>query len=205
GGTLTGGKYSVTGKLQIDQLGSTGGEILTNAANITLNRPPPSFVDSAGLNALSKLNTNATGSAFALAGGQNYTTAGNFTNNGTLTVGAGSKFDVNGNLTNFSGSMLTGGTYGITGTLQFNGANIVTNAANITLTGATSQIIDQTSANGLRNFAINAATGVFSLAGRNLTTAGAFSNAGTLNIGSGSKFLATTGFTQSSTGTTSYS
>ena len=43
----------------------------------------------------------------AIASGRNFTTAGNFTNNGTLTVGSSnSTFDVNGNLTNFSGTTL---------------------------------------------------------------------------------------------------
>jgi hypothetical protein len=35
--TLKGGTYNVSGTLEIDQLGSGGGEILTNAANIILN------------------------------------------------------------------------------------------------------------------------------------------------------------------------
>ena len=127
GTTLTGGTYNVSGTLQIDQLGTAGGEIVTNAANIILNGAASSFVDSASNDALSNLNTNATGSGFTITGGRNFTTAGNFTNNGTLTVGSGSTFDVNGNLTNFSGTTLTGGTYSISGTLQFNGANIVNN------------------------------------------------------------------------------
>src|SRR5579863_7149617 len=103
--------------------------------------------------------------SFSIGSGRNFTTAGNFTNNGTLSVGGGTKFVVNGNLANFSSGTLTGGTYKITGSLQFNGANIVTNAAKITLTGAGSKIIDQTSANALANFATNAATGSFTLAG----------------------------------------
>jgi len=191
GSTLTGGTYNVTGTLEIDELGSTGGEIVTNAANIILNTPASSFVDAAGKNALTNLNTNATGSSFTITGGQNFTTIGNFSNNGTLTIGAStSKFDVNGNLTNFSGTTLTGGTYNVTGTLQFNGANIVTNAANITLTGASSQIINQSSANGLANFATNAPAATFGITGgRNFTTAGNFTNNGTLTIGaSTSKF-----------------
>jgi hypothetical protein len=132
---------------------------------------------------------NAATGSFALGGGRNFTTAGNFTNNGSLTIGAGSNFDVSGNLTNFSGSTLTGGTYAVSGTLQFNNANIVTNAANIALSGATSQIINQTAGNGLANFATNAAAGIFTLAGnRSFTTAGSFGNAGTMNISKGSTF-----------------
>jgi hypothetical protein len=187
GTTLTGGRYSVTGTLQVDQLGTTGGEILTNAANIALNGPTSSFVDSAGKNALSNLNTNATGGTFTLGPLRSFTTAGNFTNNGTLGVGSGDTFVVNGNLTNFSGTTLTGGTYDIGGTLQFNGANIATNAANITLSG-TGKIVNQTSANGLANFATNATGAAFTLTGSNFTTAGNFTNEGTLTLNAGTKF-----------------
>jgi len=184
GTTLTGGTYLVTGTLQFD-----GANIVTNAAKITLTGATSQIIDQSSANALANFATNAAGGSFALAGGRNFTTLGGFTNNGTLTVGSGSKFDVNGSLSNFSGGVLTGGTYAVAGTLQFNGANIVTNAANITLTGATSQIIDQTSANALANFADNAAAGVFSLqGGRSLTTSGSFSNEGMMTIGKSSKF-----------------
>jgi hypothetical protein len=145
-------------------------------------------------------------SSFTLAGGRNFTTTANFTNNGTLNVGSGSKFDVNGNLTNFSGTTLTGGTYNVTGTLQFNSANIVTNAANITLTGTTSKIVDQTGiTNGLANFATNAGAGSFTLASaRTFTTAGNFSNAGTVKVSKGSTFTAasTHNYTQTAGTTT---
>jgi len=198
GTTLTGGTYNTSGTLEIDELGSSGGEIVTNAANITLNGPSSSFIDAAGKNALLNLSTNAPGSSFTVTGGQNFTTnssdsaSGAFTNNGTLTVGSSSStFDVNGNLTNFNSATktLTGGTYNVTGTLQFNGANIVTNSANITLTGTSSQIIDQLSNNGLANFATNAASASFTImGGRNFTTAGNFTNSGTLIAYPGSTF-----------------
>ena len=114
--TLTGGAYNVSGTLEVDQLGSAGGEITTNAANITLNGATSSFVDAGLKNALSALNTNATGGIFTISGGRNFTTGGNFTNNGTLAIGSSnSTFKVNGNLTNFAGSTLTGGTYNVTG------------------------------------------------------------------------------------------
>ena len=313
GNTLTGGTYIVNGvaaqgTLQINAFGTTGSEIVNNAANITLNGPNSSIVDQNGLNALTKLAANSTStSSFTVEGGRTFTTAGNFTNNGTLTVGSGSLFDVNGNLTNISGSTisggtynltgilkannasgitidsanitltgsgalenqsganaltglatissgasfaingganfttagnftnngtmtvgssnskfdvkgnltnfnsttntLTGGTYSLTGTLQFNGANIITNAANITLTGTSSQIVDQSGVtSGLRNLATNASTGKLTVAGgRVFTTSGAFINNGSLTTtGSGSKF--TTGgsasFTNNGTLTT---
>jgi hypothetical protein len=189
GTTLAGGTYNTAGTLEIDNLGSAGGEIVTNSANIILNGSSSTFVDSASKNALSALAVNAPGSGFTVTGGRTFTTAGNFTNNGTLTVGSGSSFTVNGNLTNFSGTTLTGGVYNVTGTLKFNNANVVTNAGNIALIGSSSQILNQSSVNGLANFATNAATGTFSAqGGRTFTTAGSFSNAGVFSIGSGSTF-----------------
>jgi hypothetical protein len=204
GTTLTGGTYNVTGTLEIDELGSTGGEIVSNAANIILNTPASSFVDAAGKNALSNLAVNAAAGKFTLSGGQNFTTVGNFTNNGTLTVGSGSTFKVptGKRLTNFSGTTLTGGTYNVSGTLKFPGANIVTNAANITLTGTSSKILNATGANGLANFATNAAGAGFTINGRaNFTTAGAFTNSGTLTVGSTSTFNSASG-NYSNAGTT---
>lgn len=60
-----------------------------------------------------------------------------FENQGTLDIQAGTLGILNNGLTNFSGTTLTGGTYQISGTgvLQFTGANVVTNAANIVLSG----------------------------------------------------------------------
>ncbi|MGH9454763.1 MAG: PEP-CTERM sorting domain-containing protein, partial [Terriglobia bacterium] len=158
---------------------------------IMLSGTSSQIVNQTSGNGLANFATNAATGSFTINSGRNFTTAGNFTNNGTLTVGGGSKFDVNGSLTNFNSTSgtLTGGTYNVTGTLQFNGANIKTNAANITLTGTSSQIVNQTGVNGLSNFATNASSGSFTLAGnRNLTAAGSFSNAGTLKISKGSTF-----------------
>ena len=189
GGTLTGGSYVVGGTLKIDELGTTGGEITTDAANITLTGASSSFIDSASLDALSNLNTIAAGGGFTVTGGRNFTTVGNFTNNGTLTVGSGSTFVVNGKLTNLGGTTLNGGIYSISGTFQFNGANIVNNSANITLNGSTSKIIAKNGTSGLANFAKNTALGTFALTGgRNFTTKADFTNNGVLTVGSGSKF-----------------
>jgi len=204
GTTLTGGTYNVAGTLEIDELGNTGGEVVTNAANIILNGTSSSFIDAGGQNALSKLATNAKGSSFTITGGRNFTTAGKFTNNGTLTVGsANSTFKVNGNLTNFSTSTLTltGGTYNLTGTLNFRGADIVTNAADITLSGSSSKIVDQHGNNGLANFATN--NGSFTINdGRNFTTAGNFTNSGTLTVGSSNSTFDVNGNLTNFSGTT---
>jgi fibronectin-binding autotransporter adhesin len=197
GKKLTGGTYIVDGTsaastMKLSLGSNSGGEIVNNAANIILNgsNTDVSFVDANGNYLLSALAANSTAtSSLTIEKDYNFTTLGNFTNKGTLAVGSGSKFDVNGNLTNFSGTTLKGGAYNLTGTLQFNGANIVTTAANITLNGASSQITNQFGGNGLANLAVAASTGAFTLAGgRNFTTAGNFNNLGTLSIGSGSAF-----------------
>jgi hypothetical protein len=194
GTTLTGGTYSIGGTFQFN-----GANIVTNAANITLIGGGK-IVNQTSANGLANFATNASGASFGLVSA-NFTTAGNFTNNGTLTLGSGTTFKVNGNLTNFSGTTLTGGIYNVTGTLQFNGANIVTNAANITLTGTGSKIVNQTAGNALANFKTNAGAGKFTLSGnQSLTTSGGnFSNAGTFTINTGSTFTvggSTVNFTQ---------
>ena len=97
---------------------------------------------------------------------------------------------MNGNLTNQSGTTLTGGTYIVSGTLQYNGANIVTDAAKITLNGASAQIVNQASANALVNLATITATGGLTLNGwPNFTTAGNFTDNGVLALGSGITFV----------------
>ncbi|MGO9274277.1 MAG: beta strand repeat-containing protein, partial [Terriglobia bacterium] len=198
-GTLTGGDYTVLGTLQFDNA-----NIVTNAATITLLGASSKIVNQSSANALANFATNAAGGMFTLAGGRNFTTAGNFTNNGGLVVDTGSKFTVNGNLTNFSGTTLTGGTYRLYGgTLQFNGANIVTNDANITLSGTTSQIIDASSHNALANFATNAAMASFILqGGQDLTTAASFTDNGYLSVDTNSTFTVGNGgkYTQNSSG-----
>jgi fibronectin-binding autotransporter adhesin len=200
--TLTGGTYIVGGTLQF-----ANASIVTNNASITLSGATSKIVNQSNVDALATtFATNDPGATFALASGRNFTTPGNFTNNGTLSMGNGTKFEVNlaDSLTNFNSgtSTLTGGTYNVTGTLQFNGANIVTNAANITLTGASSKILDQSNNNGLANFATN--NGTFALAGnRSFTTAGNFANAGTFTINTGSTFtLGGSGIFTQSGGTT---
>jgi fibronectin-binding autotransporter adhesin len=107
GGTLTGGTYIVngaignTGEMSLAIGSGTGGEITTNAANITLNGPTANtlFVDVNGNNLLSALATNT--GALRVEGGYGFnTSAGTFTNGGAGIVqigpGAGTSFSVNG-------------------------------------------------------------------------------------------------------------
>ncbi len=119
-----------------------------------------------------------------------------FSNSGTVQAQSGT---LNlGSLSNFSGTTLAGGTYIVSATLSFPGANIQTNAATIVLNGAASQILNSTtSANALANFAANAAGGSFTVQnGRNFTTVGAFGNAGDVAVGSSSTFTVSGNYTQ---------
>jgi hypothetical protein len=193
-GTLTAGQYLVAGELEF----AAGTGIVNNNATISLTGATAEiFNTSNSMNALLPLASNGVAGSFALAGGAKFTTAGNFTNNGTLNVGVGDKFSTgtNGasNLTNYNSgtSTLTGGVYILAGTgqIQFNNggnaSDIVTNAANITLSSAstTNSFVDQSNNNALANFATNASNGSFTLsADRNFTTGGNLTNAGIVNV-----------------------
>jgi len=84
-GVLTGGTYNVTGTLQIP------GNITTNAAKITLAGKASQILNPSS-NALTGFVTNAAKGSFDLKGGQSFTSAGTFTNQGAITVGKGSTF-----------------------------------------------------------------------------------------------------------------
>ncbi len=136
--------------------------------------------------------------------------SGSLTNNGTLQANTGSTLIVTNTLTNFAGTTLTGGTYNANGgTIQLNlppntsGGEIVTDAGNIILNGASAAINDGGNHNALSDLAtIAASNGSLSLlGGAQLTTSAAnFANNGTLTIGSGST-LNTNNFAQGATGT----
>jgi hypothetical protein len=129
--------------------------------------------------------------------------AAGFSNTGTLIVNNGSLMNITGPFSNFSGTTLTGGTYMVSGTLQFNGANIVNDAAKITLTGAPSAIIDQAANDGLRNFAAITSKGALTLhSKKTLVTPGDFSNAGKLTVTTGTKFTTGGAYTQTGGTTT---
>ena len=99
GNTLTGGTYYANGTIELDSLGSTGAEIVNNAANIILNAANggvASIVDAAGLDALTGLTTNS-GSLTLLNGRTLEVSAhgGPFQNSGTVLVDAYSVLEMN--------------------------------------------------------------------------------------------------------------
>ncbi len=120
-----------------------------------------------------------------------------FNNGGTVEALFGT-VNIADTFTNFNSGTktLTGGSYVVQGTLRFNNADVVTNAAGIVLDGSASQILDNTSpgANALRNFVTNSAGGSFTIRnGRPFTSPSAFTNAGAMTVGSTSTFSITTG------------
>jgi hypothetical protein len=126
-----------------------------------------------------------------------------FTNTGKLTVNKGSTLNIAGLFNNFSGTTLMGGTYLVTGTLEFQNS-MVTNAGSITLTGATAQILNSlTNTSALATLAADSTLGSLSLqGGQVLATAANFSNAGKTTVGAGSGFSAGGSYTQTAGTTT---
>jgi hypothetical protein len=187
--TLSGtGSITLTGGA-INGLGS--GQTFTNSSTIqgSGSISDLSFTNKGTIAANQAAPPHGAFSAFINMGDDVVTNEGKFevSTSNTLQIGT----SAGGALTNFSGTTLTGGTYNITGTLQFgaSGSTIATNAANITL-NATGQIIDFGNNNMLSGFNYNASAGVFTLAsGASLTTGGgSFTNAGSFTISKGTTF-----------------
>jgi hypothetical protein len=140
--------------------------------------------------------------SFVMAGGGTANLSVNFTNTGIVDVQSGT-LDLSGNFSNFyaSSQALKGGTYVVTGTLQFNSASIATNQANIVLDGPAAQIIDQFGSNALANFADNAAGASFTVQnGQSFVTNASFTNEGTLVVNPSSTFTTIGNYTQLATG-----
>jgi len=122
-----------------------------------------------------------------------------FNNSGTLEALSGT-LSLNGPFSNFSGTTLTGGSYIVATTLEFNNAAIDTDAANITLQGSSAQIIDQNGHNALTGLASITTAGSFaSLGGPTVSVTGNLDNAGILQLSPGS-FNIAGNYTQESTG-----
>jgi fibronectin-binding autotransporter adhesin len=121
-----------------------------------------------------------------------------FTNNGKLLVNPGSTLNIHAPFKNLSsGGTLSSGTYSVTGVLGLPNS-IVTNAAHISLTGASARILnDNTSTNALSALSAITTMGSLSLAsGQVLTTSTHLTNAGAITIGAGSGLDVHGSFTQ---------
>ena len=150
GGTLSNGSYEALGAgstIQINSLGTSGGEIATNAANIVLSGAGAAIVDADNLNALSDFHDNLADGSFIVENGNQFVAPSgvDFTNAGSVDVGAGSSFttgvasnyvqsagstQVDGTMTSVGGAVnIDGGTLDGNGTVVGN----VTIGANGTL------------------------------------------------------------------------
>jgi len=106
--------------------------IANDAANIELLAPTAQILNQDNVNGLSNFSNNLSGGSFTLAGGENLTTEGLFTNSGSLTVKKSSTFTVGGSSTNYN---QTGGATTVDGTLAVPAGGLV-NATGGTLQGA---------------------------------------------------------------------
>jgi hypothetical protein len=183
------------GVIQVNQGAGGGGRTITgdivNAGTMEVNTGLTVVGNSLGF-------TNDTTGVLTATGSMNVTQNSFFLNNGQLVVPLG-QFDLIGPFYNYGQAThtLTGGTYQITGTFRFDNADVVTNAADITLIGQVSNMLNRiTNGNALTNFAVNDAAGSFTIQnGRNFTTSappsGDFTNNGILAVGAGSTFVVT--------------
>ena len=172
-----------------------GADIVTlSNTSITLTGSNAHITDEVGNDALRHLAVIGTGASLNV-GALDFVTGGDLTINGGVGVndnGLNTSFTVTGSLTNFDPATktLTGGSIGvrddISGTanviFRFNGADIVNNASSIGLSTPTAKIVDQNGLDGLRNFAHNLAAGSVGFTDHNFTSAGAFTNDGSLTV-----------------------
>jgi hypothetical protein len=172
----------------------TGADIVTLNANVSLVGPNAHIIDEIGNDALRHLAVIGTG-GFLSVGALDFVTGGDLTINGGLFLndnGLNTSFTVSGSLTNFDPATrtLSGGSIGVhddySGTanviFRFNGADIVNNASSLDLNTPTSKIVDQNGLDAFRNFAHNLAAGSVSFTDHNFTSAGAFTNDGSLSV-----------------------
>jgi hypothetical protein len=150
---------------------------ITNSGTIIANQANPLYI-----------TANATG----------------FTNQGKLTVNAGSTMIISGPFNNLSSTgTLAGGTYSVNGVLELQNS-VVTNDANLTLSGTAGAInLYGTTSSALSGLNSNAAKGIVDLQnGAVLSTATALHNAGKVTVGAGSSFTAGKTYTQTAGTTT---
>lgn len=107
-GTFTGGTFSVAGTMVLENAQYT--TISTNSANMTLTGGAAQILNGlGGPSAFASFATNGKKGVFSVQGGQVLSTSANFTNQGTLTVGAGSGFGTGGTYTQKGGTTTVDG------------------------------------------------------------------------------------------------
>ena len=183
-GILTGGTFSVAGKMVLENAAYT--TITTNSSNITLTGAAAQILNGlGGPSALAAVATNNSKGILSLQSGQVLSTTANFSNKGTLTIGVGSGFGTAGTYTQ------TGGTTTVDGVISSpNGFSLKTGKlyGSGTISGAVSAAAAVTTGDSM------SAPGVLSVSSYSQTSTGSLtipilSNA----VGTGYGQLASTG------------
>ena len=175
--TLSGGAYVVAGTLQVDG----GINIVNIAANTSLTLEGNSYlITKDGIaNGVANLASNAGTLDF---NSSNYTTVGDFSNTGTLSLdnsfnGSGGTLAVTGTLNSTGGTVnVNGSTNKLTTTLDFNN----TNGASLNVSPFNA--FNATAVNVGRNFTNDSTSNVQVNSNGSLTVVGNYTNAGTTNI-----------------------
>jgi fibronectin-binding autotransporter adhesin len=181
--TLQGGGTINLSNAETGLFGGVFGNVLNNVDNT---------IQGQGVITTNLINGGTVSANVAGAGTALTLSSGNtFTNNGTFAVASGATLQVNGTLTNYlaSTSTLSGGTYNVSGFLTFgttSGAGaIATNDANILINGPTAEIrylYQGAFHDALAGLSTNAAGASLTFIDHNFTTAGNFTNDGTLIV-----------------------
>jgi hypothetical protein len=188
--TTSNSPYDFISGLEQNKFAGSKGHKLAPAGSDSLTLNGPSFTGCGTFSGLG-LNVEKASSMTNPGGYPLIIDATPFTNSGLLSETSPSgSIQVTGTFSNYNSTTntLTGGSYNLNGTLQFENANLVTNAANITLSGF-GQIVNQNGVNALVNFNNNSSKGVFTLSGgQDFSTDGTFTNAGSLIVSKSSTF-----------------
>jgi hypothetical protein len=198
GSTLTAGSWAAYGSSTVSAtltIGSAGSiTTIGTKAKVTLSGLNSSFTN---INGSGGLNSILAGGSFTIQSGQSFTTAGNFSNAGTVTLTSGT-LTITGTVAQLAGNSLTGGTWTVNANSNLN----FTAASNITALAGAKVTLSGTNSNfaALANLASISKTSSFSLLGdRSFTAVGSFTNSGKLTIDAGSTLTANGSFTQAST------
>jgi len=205
-GTITGSTLALSGQMQL--VGNTtfsgpGSVTMSGDAQIGTNSIGYTLTNQSTIQGTGLLGSNSgalydngsvnnQGKIIANGGTLTVAETGGLTNSGTLQANSGSLLKVTTNLTNFSGNTLTGGSYNANGgTIQLNlppnasGGEIVNDAANITLSGASASITDGAGISALSALASIAANSSLNILNGQqfVTDAALLTNNGTLTLG----------------------
>lgn len=191
------GNWKTTG----NWTGLLGGDLFPNNGANTYTVTIPGVAGQANTTTVVIDATTIGGNTLTISGLTLSAALNQFNNNSAeLIIGAGTTLNA-GNLTNFSGTTLSGGRYFIDGTFKFNGANIQTLGANTTIVmnNAAAQLLNQ--ANNVSAFALfSNNAGTFDIRnGYNHTALNGFTNSGVISVSEGSFFRTGVNFTNTGT------